>query len=428
MPTVTVLVYDKVGDSRRLRLALETDLPVSGVINAVVRYLKLPRYSFFGKRLRYWFNRPYTDGRLEGNMDLAHVMEGETLELISPTARNIKRSIPSLLYRIWDEIWDRSQGEIVDDISKYIRDAITGEPLTPMLGSPTGYIITLVLNTICLLLVAAWSLSGIVRSLFPNAIPGATPTPFPTPDSLVLVSVSSITILDHSGASLGDGELTVYAPQELMLGEYGEIILEIEVTHRATAESPLSATPTPEIVTPRSLQTLTPLPIQGMQFISIREVMKAELGGVDIGNFEVTGSENGGEQLIDRDGITTWNWTIRATDTSAAGLNRLEAHILLPREIVETGAAADKLVNMLPIEIDVILPATPTPTPLPLSERMKNNPIMVIIGALGIVVAFFAGVLALPKSIREAIKAIRRRDVDDSDKHHQESSEDDDDA
>jgi LysM repeat protein len=161
------------------------------------------------------------------------------------------------------------------------------------------------------------------------APPTSTPTTVATAVALIPTSSQPIVFFDNSGQYLGDGTLTVLAPQALHLGETGEVRAEIKLNKISpvlTLNPPPTATPDLSItrVAP------TPLPEQNRGFILVHERMGAELQGINLANFDVQPVEPSGILPIDPNAINYWKWNITAKDTASLGLSTLNVYVYYP--------------------------------------------------------------------------------------------------
>jgi hypothetical protein len=180
----------------------------------------------------------------------------------------------------------------------------------------------------------------------------ATATAGPSnPVAVALVS-KTFTITDEAGAVLGDGEVRLYAPSSMALDETVEVRVEIMVNAPIAASGTLNPvpSPTPALDTPRP--TPTPLPLVERQYVAVREYMGAGLRGPDVAHFEVESVPPHGLRRMQPGATNWWKWNLRPTGPEAAGVNRLEVYIFLPRTR-DDGTPFNEETNLFPFEITV---------------------------------------------------------------------------
>jgi hypothetical protein len=228
-----------------------------------------------------------------------------------------------------------------------------------------------------------------------------TPTSEPTIQVRELVSRTFI-IYDESGSVLGDGEVRLYAPEELHIAEASEVRLEISIsvinaTLAVTSSPPASATP--QLGTPRPTSTL--LPLSERQFIEVREFMGAGLRGRDVDLFEITSVPPDGLRRMYVNQVNWWRWNIRALE-EAIGTRQLEVYIYLP-ETREDGMSFSRETNILFFQLEVL----PTATQFFDTTLGRVSAIAGAVAAIaGAVAAIYAGFKWLKERVRTRRKSL----------------------
>ncbi|HLA44686.1 MAG TPA: SH3 domain-containing protein, partial [Aggregatilineales bacterium] len=182
----------------------------------------------------------------------------------------------------------------------------------------------------------------------------ATATAAPTLASAVeSAEVTEFEIIDTAGGVIGEGEVHVFSPTSMKIGEVSEIRVEIRVNslipELSAALNP-EPSATPVIGTPRPTQTA--LPLVEAQFIEIREYMGAELGGIDVDHFDIDTVPPSGIRLMQPEAVNWWKWTIKPNGEEALGTNKLEIVMYIPQER-EDGVDLRRETNIIPFEIEV---------------------------------------------------------------------------
>jgi hypothetical protein len=172
-----------------------------------------------------------------------------------------------------------------------------------------------------------------------------------TPPSVAMLSRGFV-IYDESGERLGAGRVRVYAPEQIALGETGEIRLEIQVDAVTGQDTPHPLpSPTPLFSTPRP--TPSPLPLIESQFVVVREYMGAGLRGVDLSRFRADAVPPGGLRRLYPEAVNWWKWNITPVGEEALGINRLEIYIYLPYTRSD-GTSFNQETNTVPLQIEVV--------------------------------------------------------------------------
>jgi hypothetical protein len=175
--------------------------------------------------------------------------------------------------------------------------------------------------------------------------------PQETPPSVAMLARDFV-IYDESGERLGAGRVRVYAPEQIALGETGEIRLEIQVDAVTSQDTPHPLpSPTPLFSTPRP--TPSPLPLIESQFVVVREYMGAGLRGVDLSRFRADAVPPGGLRRLYPNAVNWWKWNITPVGEEALGINRLEIYIYLPY-IRSDGTPFNQETNTVPLQIEVV--------------------------------------------------------------------------
>ncbi len=207
---------------------------------------------------------------------------------------------------------------------------------------------------------------------------GLTLTATITPD-LTLVATQSITISDSAGKVIGDGEVRVYAPANMSLGEVAEIQVQIEANPQSNGNATLNPqpSPTPALSTPRATPTPLILVDNGRQFITVYEYMSATLTGVHVGRFDVDAIPPSGVRHLTGSGtVYWWKWSI-SPKQSAVGVDTLEVYIV-PQKSLTDNTPIDSEARTISFQIKVS-DAASTP-----------NLLLIVVGAL-IVIALVVG-------------------------------------
>ena len=162
----------------------------------------------------------------------------------------------------------------------------------------------------------------------------------------------NVDVQDLSGERLGDGQVRVYAPEEMDIEESSEVRVEIVVDEVAESGGTLVPRPTntPALGTPQP--TPTPLPLEEIQFVEVHEYMGAELRGVDADLFRIDAVPPTGIRRIHPNAINWWKWTLRPVGPEAAGTRHLEVVIFLEQRRSD-GQFLPQETNVIPITIEV---------------------------------------------------------------------------
>ncbi len=198
----------------------------------------------------------------------------------------------------------------------------------------------------------------------PTQAPSATvemPTPAPveppgpssgeTPAGSEVAMAHTFTLIDEAGNNLGSGQVNVYAPSQLAVGEAGEIRVEIRVTIALpTAAAAAEATATPSGGGAHPTPTLPAL--IDSQMIEVREYMGAGLRGLDLSHFRYEAVPANGLLHMRVNVPNVWRWNITPAGAEAVGINRLEVYIYLPQTRSD-GTAFNEETNTIPLTITV---------------------------------------------------------------------------
>lgn len=171
-----------------------------------------------------------------------------------------------------------------------------------------------------------------------------------------------IRIADRAGEILGDGQVRLYVPPSVQVGDTVEVLLEIEVGELSIGELNPEPSPTPIMGTPRP--TSTPPPLLEAQFVQVREWMGADVRGLDEANFDIRPVPPDGLRHMQAQAVNWWKWNISPIGENAIGVNSLEVFVFLPNTL-EDGTPFNEEVNIIPFEIEVLAAPTATPTSTP---------------------------------------------------------------
>lgn len=203
-------------------------------------------------------------------------------------------------------------------------------------------------------------------------------TALPSGGQAVAAIDRAFTIYDEAGKRLGDGQVKVYAPRTVDLGERGEIRVEISVqgdvpTVEVTVIGPSDGGETASGEEPQGPEQQ----LIGNEPLAVREYMGAGLRGLDVAHFRVEAVPENGLRRVRSNTVAWWKWDIAPVGEEAVGTNYLEVYIYLPRTR-DDGTRLDEETNTIPLTVEV--PA-PVPEGLPLGVLLAG--VLSVLGAGG---------------------------------------------